>query len=45
MTHGHELRWGNDWGTVWRGIKGRKSGTTVIEQLIKYIKKIKIFLR
>ena len=24
MTHGHELRWGNDgrkWGTGWRGIK------------------------
>ena len=27
MTHGHELRWGNDggrWGTGWRGIKRRK---------------------
>ena len=27
MTHGHELRWGNDggrWGTGQRGIKGRK---------------------
>ena len=33
MTHGHELRWGNDgggWGTGRRGIKGRKNGTTVI---------------
>ena len=33
MTHGHELRWGNDggrWGTGWRGIKRRKNGTTVI---------------
>ena len=29
MTHGHELRWGNDGGrevTRWRGIKGRKMG-------------------
>ena len=27
MTHGHELRWGNDGGRgliLWRGIKGRK---------------------
>ena len=27
MTHGHEIRWGNDGGrgaTEWRGIKGRK---------------------
>ena len=26
MTHGHELRWGNNAGqdTGWRGIKGRK---------------------
>ena len=27
MTHGHELKWGNDdgrRGTGWRGIKGRK---------------------
>ena len=33
MTHGHELRWGNDGGREaagWRGIKGRKNGTTVI---------------
>ena len=33
MTHGHELRWGNDggrWGTGWRGRKGRKNGMTVI---------------
>ena len=32
-THGHELWWGNDgrrWHTGWRGIKGRKNGTTVI---------------
>ena len=29
MTHGHELRWGNDggrWGAGQRGIKGRKMG-------------------
>ena len=34
MTHGHELRrWGECWwdgGAEWRGIKGRKNGTTVI---------------
>ena len=33
MTHGHELRWGNAGGRAcagWRGIKGRKNGTTVI---------------
>ena len=33
MTHGHELRWGNDgWRgiTEWRGIKWRKNGATVI---------------
>ena len=33
VTQGHELRWGNDGGresTEWRGIKGRKNGTTVI---------------
>ena len=33
MTHGHELRWGNDGGkrgTGRREIKGRKNGTTVI---------------
>ena len=31
MTHGHELRWGNNAGqdTGWRGIKGRKKWTTV----------------
>ena len=29
MTHGHELRWGNDggrWDTGWRGIRGEKMG-------------------
>ena len=39
MTHGHELRWGNDSGrsdTGQRGIKGRKNGTTVIAKSIKY---------
>ena len=33
MTHGHELRRGNDcgrWGTGQRRIKGRKNGTTII---------------
>ena len=33
VTHGHELRWGNDGGsggTGWKGIKGRKNGTTVM---------------
>ena len=33
MTHGHELRLGNDGGRVgagWRGIKRRKNGTTLI---------------
>ena len=33
MIHGHELRWGNDGGkgdTGWRGIKGRKNGTSII---------------
>ena len=33
MTHGHELRWGNDGergATGQRRIKGRKIGTTVI---------------
>ena len=33
MTHGHKIRWGNAGGrdgTGWRGIKGRKNGTTVI---------------
>ena len=33
MTHGHELRCGNDGGrggTGQRGIKGRKNGTTVV---------------
>ena len=33
MTHGHELRWGNAdgrRGTGWKGIKGRKNGTTII---------------
>ena len=41
MTHGHELRWGNDvgGGTGWRGMKGRKNGTTVTASSIKYILK------
>ena len=33
MTHGRELSWRNAGGrlcTGWRGIKGRKNGTTVI---------------
>ena len=33
ITHGHELRWGNDGGrdvTGQRGINGRKNGTTII---------------
>ena len=32
MTHGQELRWGNNGGegTGQRGIKGRKNGITVI---------------
>ena len=32
MTHGHDVRWGNDGGGCagCRGIKGRKNGTTVI---------------
>ena len=34
MTHRHELRWGNDGGrgAAWqKGIKGRKNGTTVVD--------------
>ena len=33
MTHGHELKVGECWceeGARWRGIKGKKNGTTVI---------------
>ena len=43
-THRHELKWQNDGGrrgTGLRGIKGRKNGTTVIAQSIKYIKILK----
>ena len=39
-THGHELRWENDGGrkgTGWRGIKGRKNGTIVINKI--YLKR------
>ena len=38
-THGHELRWGNAVGrgsAGQSGTKGRKNGTTVIAQSIKY---------
>ena len=41
MTHGHELSGGNASGMRAAGqkrIKGRKIGTTVIAQIIKYIK-------
>ena len=44
MTHGHELKWGNAGGregTGQRRIKGRKNGTAVIAQSIKYILKKK----
>ena len=42
MTHGHELRWGNDGGggSGQRGIKGRKNGTSngnISFIIIKYI--------
>ena len=41
VTHGHELRWGNDGGsggTGWKGIKERKNGTTMMSWPIKHIK-------
>ena len=40
MTHGRELRWGDDGrrtGTEWKGINGRKNGKTVIAKSVKYI--------
>ena len=44
MTYGPELRWQNagERGSIeWRGIKGRKNGTTVVAQSKKYILKTK----
>ena len=42
ITHGHELRWGNDGGkrgTGWRGIKGRKKWDNCNSIIKKYILK------
>ena len=44
MTHGHELRWGNDGGRVgtgWRGIKGRKKWDNCNSIINKIYLKIK----
>ena len=49
MTHGHELRWGNDsgrGGTGWRGIKERKKwdNCNSIINKIYILKRLKVLL-